>query len=349
MSRCCITAGQYLQQQSFFLAPGDQPLRWVPRPIALACATLQQLVVANSSTTNGHTNGSYSNGCSVTAVLEAIAQCPHAHDAAGLHSHSSSRRASATLLLQTKAEATAATASIGSSGASVTAVKHCAVCEETRVHALKMAANAQHWSAWHTLTSTQQQQQCVCKHTATTADAATAAGADTATQQSAVVTARIAARLLVDWLEQLNSPALSLKVPQCNGDAKLQATELAAQLSAQPVGTVRTVAAIVMCLRSLKQLALQTATSESTEAPAVLLHAQAHTAACARVSAALQGLPLSELQLPVEVRQREYSLLQLLCDENWVPPRVCVPYTSTQVGQLKFICDALHRVCTVCR
>jgi hypothetical protein len=333
----------------------------VPRPVALACATLQQLAVAaNSTTTNGYTNGSYTNGCynngcgvTVTAVLEAIAQCPHAHDAAGLHSHSSSRRASATLLLQTKADTTASAAANLSSSA--TGAKHCAVCEEKRVHALKMAANAQHWSAWHTLTTAQQlqqlqQQQCTCKHTATTTGDTTSAGADsdhdsdTAEQQTvasaAVVTAKIAARLLVDWLEQLNSPALSLKVPQCNGDANLQAAELAAQLSAQPVGTVRTVAAVVACLRSLKQLALSSASSGGNDT--AVLHVQAtYTAVCARVSAALQKLPLTELQLPVDVRRREYSVLQLLCDENWVPPRVCVPYTSIQVNQLMILmsCD----------
>jgi hypothetical protein len=270
-------------------------------------------------------------------VLEAIAQCPHAHDAAGLHSHSSSRRASATLLLQTKAEPTSIAAA--SLSGSATAAKYCAVCEEKRVHALKMAANAQHWSAWQALSDAEQQHQqqpCTCKNTTTTSTAVTAAAdtnVDTAAQLSAAaVTAKIAARLLVDWLEQLNSPALSLKVPQCNGDGKLQAAELAAQLSAQPVGTVRTVAAVVVCLRSLKQLALSSSSTGSSDVPAVLLHARGtYTAACARVSAALQKLPLTELQLPVDVRRREYSLLQLLCDENWVPPRVCVPYTSIQV------------------
>jgi hypothetical protein len=269
-------------------------------------------------------------------VLEAIAQCPHAHDAAGLHSHSSSRRASATLLLQTKAEPTSIAAA--SLSGSATAAKYCAVCEEKRVHALKMAANAQHWSAWQALSDAEQQHQqqpCTCKNTTTTSTAVTAAAdtnVDTAAQLSAAaVTAKIAARLLVDWLEQLNFPALSLKVSQCNGDTTLQAAELAAQLSAQPVGTVRTVAAVVACLRSLKQLVLSSSTNGSSDAPAIL-HSQLYTAACARVSAALQKLPLAELQLPVGVRKREFCVLQLLCDENWVPPRVCVPYTSIQVS-----------------
>ncbi|KAG5190341.1 hypothetical protein JKP88DRAFT_299012 [Tribonema minus] len=354
-----VTLGQYLQQQSFLLGPGDTALRWVPRPIALAARMLQAL----------------SAGLGAAAVLRAIAAAPHA---------APGRRTSADAGAAAAAAAGAA-ASGGVAAATLSAV-------DRRVLALKLAANAQGWAAWRNAAAAceravaalaaapggaaalggaaasdgdaqaEAQSAGDAPHapgagpaagcaTPGAADAAAAAsGTDAQQRVSNALRAEAqelvdtVAWLLVGWLEQLRSPALapcaaaaaaSVAAAAATSEERAAAAA-AAHVNAQPVGVVRTVAAVVDCLRALRPPrpiggGARSATWEASFA-----------AACARLSSALQhlqpGSPAAPAAAPggmdgaaSAAGAQAQQLLLALCD-GWMPPRVCVPYTSAQMA-----------------